>query len=82
MSVWKDNFCYNICYMLKERQISKKEMAQILGISVDTLHRIERGIPTVRVHTGMLYRFCDYFQISADTVLRTRLGKSDTAPLL
>jgi len=73
MCDWSNNFCYNVCFMRKERAMKKKEMAQILEISVQTLTRMERYDPKVRIRSGMICRFCNYFEISSDVVLRTRL---------
>ena len=66
-------FRENICYARKHFRMTRKEMAQVLGISVSKLRRIEQGDTNVRFHNLMLCRFCDHFNISADCVIRVRL---------
>lgn len=73
MCSWRLNFCHNVAFMREKENMTKKEMAQILGISVDTLRKIEAGDPKVRTNAGMLCKFCNRFEISADAVLSTKL---------
>lgn len=67
-----EHFRQNICWLRKSRHLTQKEMAAILGVSVSTIRRIESGAP-VRLHCGMVRRFCDHFGISADVLLREKL---------
>ena len=69
-------FFQNIRYLRKIFHLSRKEMAQILGVSAGTVGRMEREMPGVRVNGQMLCRLCDHFRLSADAVLRTRLEDS------
>lgn len=67
------NFCKNVLHIRKERGITQKEMAFILGVSVSTLRRIETEKPTVRISGQMLSRICIAFQLSAEVILYTVL---------
>lgn len=71
-------FRHNICYARKRFSLTQKEMAQILGISVSKLRRIEQGDPSVRLHDKMLCGFCDYFKISADSVILERMEEGNS----
>ena len=65
----------NIRYIRNKHNLSRKEMASIIGISVSTLCRLDAGETGVRMHCVMLNRVCDYFNLSADVILRERLEK-------
>lgn len=67
-----DTFRENIRYLRRKHGLTRKEMAGILGVCPGTVGRMERG-ETVRLHTGMLCRACDFFDISADAMLREML---------
>lgn len=73
MCDFDENFRYNVSFIRQKQRITKKKMAEILGISIQTLTRMERYDPKVRIRSGMICRFCNYFEISSDVVLRTRL---------
>jgi len=69
MCDWSINFCNNLCFLQQEHGLQKKEMAEILGVSVSTYRKMERCEETVRLHCGMVSRICDHFQVSADDIL-------------
>lgn len=62
-------FRYNICFARKKYHLTQQQMAQILGISVSKLRRIEQDDPSVRLNDLMLRGFCGYFKVSADHAL-------------
>lgn len=62
-------FSENIYYHRMKNNLTQQEMAKILGISVRTLSRLERGNQTVRIHSRMVLDFCDRLGISADELL-------------
>lgn len=62
-------FCKNIHYIRTYYHLTQQQMCRILGISPNTLHKIELGGGNVRLSTDMLCKLCDYFQISGDAVL-------------
>ena len=62
-------FCKNIRYLRVSRGLTQKQMAQVIGISVGTLRRIERGDRSFRFHGEHLCALCDAFDISADRLV-------------
>ena len=64
-----ENFRQNVIYLRKTHGLTQRQMAQILGIGIGTLGRLEAG-KVVRMNAGMLIRLCDYFDLSADNCLR------------
>ena len=61
-------FRKNVITLRRQQNLTKEQMAKILGISVQTLSRLEAG-ERVRMNAGMLVRFCDRFDLSADDCL-------------
>jgi len=56
--------CQNIKYLRREHELSKGEMAHILGVGIRTLNDIERGILPPRISCEMLFRIQHHFGIS------------------
>ena len=75
MCDWGINFCKNLCCLRLVYGLTKKEMAEILDVSVSTYRKIERCEDSVRLHCGMISRVHSYFQISADDLLMKNLQK-------
>lgn len=71
----KELICKNITYLRESNSLTKKEMAQALGISVSTLYKIEKGISIHCIHSGRVHRICDHFGITADSFLLTDLSQ-------
>ena len=69
MSDWSINFCKNLFCLRLVYGLTKKEMAEIIGVSVSTYWKIERCEDSVRLHCGMVSRVRDHFRISADDLL-------------
>ena len=63
------HLCKNLRHLRKVYNLTQKEMAQILGISVGKLGRIERCEPGVKITADLLCRACDRFDRSADELL-------------
>ena len=70
MCSWNMNFCKNLCYLRQKHRLRTKDMAEIPGVGISTYRKIEQCDETVRLRSGMLVRVCDYFQVSADGMLR------------
>ena len=64
------NFCQNLRHLRKVHNLTQKEMAGILGISVSTLGRMESMDEKVRINCRILCRVCDHFGYSTDEILR------------
>lgn len=70
MDIYYKNFCQNIRHLRQVHNLTQRQMAQLLGISVNTLGRMERCEAAVRIHSGILCRVCDCFDVSSDALLR------------
>lgn len=71
-------FCKNIGYIRRVKGLTQKGIAQILGIGVAAVRKIERCDPRVRLTGMMVYRVCTAFRISSDAILRIDLEKNST----
>jgi len=60
-------FCENIRLLRQKHNLSKKDMAKILEISVHSLSMIERGILPTKLSCEVLFCILDYF----NTPIRT-----------
>ena len=54
---------YNISYLRKSNNITKREMAKILSIGIKSLNKIEQGIIPPRLSVEVLFRIRDYFGV-------------------
>ena len=61
-------FCTNIRNLRIKNGLSKKKMAKILGIGVNSLCRLEAGEVPPRLGCHILYRIWEHFNISADSM--------------
>ena len=61
------NFCMNVKKLRAEHQLSKTEMAKILGISVGSLNKLERGVMP-RISCEVILQIMDYFHLTAEGV--------------
>ena len=55
----------NIKWLRKKNKLSLKEMAKILGLSVNTLNKLETGILPPRLDVGFLFKIQAHFNIPA-----------------
>lgn len=63
------NFCRNVRRIRKEKGISQRRMAAIMGIGVESLRKIEAGIVPARLGIHAVYSVCAYFRISSDALV-------------
>ena len=68
------HFCKNVLYLRKEYGYTQKEMANILGISVSSLRKVEKGMIPRCITAETLYNLCYYFQISDDLIVNESLN--------
>ena len=73
MDQYIENFCRNVVYLRHLHKLTRREMAQILGISVETLGKIERQALPFRITVAMLCSLCHHFGLSMDTVMKCDL---------
>ena len=59
-------FCWNVCKLRKEHGLTKKQMADIMGVGVRSVRMIERGELPPRLGCGALYALAEYFDLPAD----------------
>lgn len=75
----KDALCINLRYLRAKHGYSKKKMAEICGIGVASLNRIEQGdMPPRAIHLGKLQRIAEHFQLPPETLL-TPLPQEETS---
>ncbi len=56
-------FCENIRLLRQAHLLSKKEMADIMGINVKTLDMLEGNILPKHLSTGAIFRLAEHFDI-------------------
>ena len=68
-----ENLSYNVIWLRERHNLSKREMAKIMGIGVDMLNRIEGGELPRRLKASAVLNLSEYFQISTDEILHSKL---------
>lgn len=63
-------FCENIKKLRKQHNLTKKEMARKLRISIPTLNIIEKGELPKRLTVDIIYAIVDEFNIRADDLFK------------
>lgn len=63
-------FLLNIAYLRKCHNLSKKEMARILGIGIGSYNKIEQGKLPKRLTTDVIFNITDYFKIPPARLFR------------
>ena len=61
--------CHNIRYLRVSNHMTKKEMAECMGICVSSLNRIEQGLYSRTMNSNSLSRLCDRFGVPVDVLL-------------
>lgn len=59
----RENFCRNIAYLRRINGLTQKQMAQIMGIGVAGIAKLEKGILPPRLSCDILYKISDHFSI-------------------
>lgn len=70
-----DIFTFNVAWIRKENNISKKRMAEILGISIYTLNKIENGILPPKLKVDVIFNIKNYFNVPVNYILEKKLKK-------
>ena len=60
-------FCKNVTYLREKKQLTKKQMANIMGVNVNTLNSIENGVVPSKLSSRVLINLYNHFHISLDT---------------
>lgn len=61
--------CRNVTALRKQHGLSKREMAKILGVGVNTLTQMEQGNLPKSFRAGALLRIQDRFGVSIQSLL-------------
>ena len=72
-----DYLSYNILYLRKSNNISKKEMAEILGIGISSLSKIEKGILPPRLSVEILFKIKNCFGIPFNIQIGAKLEEAN-----
>ena len=64
---------HNILYLRKRHNITKKEMAKILGIGIKTLNKIEQGILPPKTSVEILFKIHNHFGIPLSFLISKKL---------
>ena len=78
-----NNFMNNIAYLRKKNGLSKKEMANVLNISVYALNKIERGELPKKISVEVVFNLQKRFKISPEkqfSLLAPKLAKQYNSP--
>ena len=73
-----ETFVHNITWLRTHYGISMKAMAKIMGISVQTLRKVEQGEKSKRINAEVLIKLCDYFQCHADELIRRKMWEKES----
>lgn len=74
MSKEFENITHNIAWLRKKNNLTKKQMAILLGMSVESLSKIEKGKSCRKLNLNMIFDIMCLFNVSADELFNTRLG--------
>ena len=69
------NFVHNVKWLRERHGLSKKEMAKIMGIGIQSLNRIERGEFPDRLGVNAIFRLCRRFGVRAPELLGKKFDK-------
>lgn len=64
---------YNLRWLRRKNQLSQKAMAQLLGISVSSLRKLETGSLPPRLTISFLFQIQRHFHISPGDMLEKRM---------
>ena len=63
-----ENLLRNLNHLRRQHNLTQKQMAQILGISITTWRKMEQGIMPPRLSSLVVYRAADAFGIPTSTL--------------
>ena len=70
-----DTFCDNIRFLRKTRNLSLQKMAEIMGVSVYILKKVEKGILPPSLDVSVLFKLQMAFEIKCGDFVGERLSK-------
>lgn len=63
-----ENLLRNLNHLRRQHNLTQKQMAQTLGISITTWRKMEQGIMPPRLSSLVVYRAADAFGIPTSTL--------------
>ena len=72
--IYLENIMHNITYIRKTLGISKKKMAEILGLGVGSLEKIEKGILPPKLSVEILFNIRENFCHRLDDFYENKFG--------
>ena len=75
------NLCHNIRYLRESHNLSKKQIAKILGIGIKSLTLIESEIMPLSVNCSILYNIKIHFKIPIPQLFEEDLSKQKGQPM-
>ena len=69
---WYQNFTYNVVWLRKEHNLSKTKMANLLGISVQCLNRIEKGELPPKLSIVIVFKIQENFSVHPKDLFENR----------
>lgn len=72
-----ENFAHNVVWLRKSYGLSKKKMAEIMGIGIGSLNKVEMGEIPPRLKVEALINIYSRFGISPEKQLSKRLGDEE-----
>lgn len=67
-------FAHNVAKLRQDHGISKKEMAGLLGIGIESLNKIESGEFPPRLKISVFFEIQKHFGVSPGNLLKQRLN--------
>lgn len=65
---------HNILFLRNSNNITKKEMAKILGVGIETLNKLEKGVLPPRLNVEVLIRIQEYFNVPLCFQVSEKIG--------
>ena len=69
-----NNLLYNIKWLRMQHRLSEKQMAEILGIGVGSLQKIEKGTLPPRLSVNIVFEVQNYFGIQPKDLFFAKFG--------
>ena len=67
---------YNISYLRKEYNLTKLNMAKIMGVGIKTLNKVEKGILPAKLTVDFLFRIQKYFNIPVSVIVSKKINEN------
>ena len=74
MSKELENITHNIAWLRKNNNMTKKQIALLLGMSVRSLSKIEKGVSCRKLNLNTVFDIMCLFNVSADELFNARFG--------